>query len=120
MNEADFAGLGSLFAPGASWHVCGRSPVSAKLPIPEFVAVMKNLAAAPNFGGMTLTIRTVTEQAGRVAVEWESVIRWTDRDDYPNCGIFLLTISGGKITDAREYLDTYWSSYVMLGQDAAA
>ncbi len=117
MNELNFDRLRSLFRADAEWHIRGRSPVSRRLPIGEFAEVMRNFADSPRFGGMKMSIRSLMAQETSAAVEWESVITWKDGGTYDNCGVFVLDVENGAINGAREYLDTYWSTRILVGSD---
>lgn len=56
-------------------------------------------------------------EGDRVAVEMESFGKKSDETIYNNMYHFLVTLSGGKITALKEYMDTYHVKKVFIDQD---
>ena len=95
----------ALMADSAIWLAPGRFELSGPKTKAQFVELLRMMGAAmPN--GMRLTIKNVTAEADRVAVEAESHGELTNGRVYNNQYHFLVEVSEGKIQNIREYADT--------------
>jgi len=71
------------------------------------------LGAFPN--GLVFTVKTLTAEEDRVAIEAESSGVHVSGKPYDNQYHFLMRIRNGKIVQFKEYLDTQLASEVLLG-----
>jgi ketosteroid isomerase-like protein len=71
------------------------------------------LGAFPN--GLEFTVKTLTAEEDRVAIEAESSGVHISGKPYDNQYHFLMRIRNGKIVQFKEYLDTQLASEVLLG-----
>lgn len=98
----------ALMADHATWWIAGRPGKSAdagtktKTEFGEMAREM--LAEMP--GGLRFTVKGVTAEGDRVAVEAESYGETTGGKVYNNLYHFLFEIRGGRIEAVREYFDT--------------
>ncbi len=99
----------ALLHEGVSWRVMGSEgglPMSGEMDkkaIGDLMDVVRT--AIP--GGLALTPSGWTIEGDRVAVEMESYGKMVNGNIYNNHYHFLITVSGGRITSFREYMDTY-------------
>ena len=71
------------------------------------------LGAFPN--GLEFTVKTLTAEEDRVAIEAESRGEHVSGKPYENQYHFLMRIRDGKIVEFKEYLDTQLANEVLLG-----
>jgi ketosteroid isomerase-like protein len=69
--------------------------------------------------GLKFTIKTLTAEDDRVAIEAESYGRHASGRTYANQYHFLMRVRGGKIAEWREYLDTMHANDVLCGGAAS-
>ena len=115
-SAADVPGALGLLDDGVVWRVMGREgglPMSGEMDknaIGELIGTVKG--AIPN--GMKLTPTGWTAEGDRVALEMESYGELASRKVYNNLYHFLVTVTDGKITAFREYMDTHHVKQVFL------
>ncbi len=102
-------------AEDATWWV---PPMPRPLSKQEFIQMVAQ-AQKIHPHGMTLTLKGVTAENDRVAVEAEAEARLANGKHYHNYYHHLFVVRGGKISEAREYLDTKHVAEV-LGDEAAS
>lgn len=93
----------------------GGRPLSGEMDngaIGELISTVK--AAIPE--GMKLTPTAWTAEGERIALEMESYGELTNGKVYNNYYHFLVTVSGGKITALREYMDTYHAKLIFIDE----
>ncbi len=95
----------ALMADSAIWLAPGRFELSGPKTKTQFVELLGMMGAVmPN--GMRLTIKGVTAEEDRVAIEAESYGELTNGRVYNNQYHFLIEVREGKIQNIREYADT--------------
>ena len=107
-SAADVIGALDLLADSVIWRAMGREgglPMSGTMDKKDIGELIENVKAAFP-AGMKLTPTGWTAEGERVALEMESYAVKTSGTVYNNLYHFLLTVSEGKITAIREYLDT--------------
>lgn len=108
-SAADATGALELLDDSVIWHVMGREgelPMSGEMDkeaIGALIVAVKE--AIPT--GMKLTPTGWTAEGNRVAVEMESYGEMANGKVYNNFYHFLATVSNGRITVLREYMDTH-------------
>ncbi|NER80278.1 MAG: hypothetical protein F6K42_12000 [Leptolyngbya sp. SIO1D8] len=108
-SAADAAGALELLDDSVVWRVMGREgvlPMSGEMDKEAIGALIGSVKEAIP-AGMKLTPTGWTAEGNRVAVEMESYGELTNGKIYNNFYHFLTTISDGKITLLREYMDTH-------------
>ena len=65
--------------------------------------------------GVRLAVRTITVEGERASVEASGAMRRRDGRMYTNAYCYVLTVTGGKIVEVREYLDTIHANDLMCG-----
>ena len=65
--------------------------------------------------GLSFTIKGITAEGERVAVEAESHGRYASGKTYQNYYHFLLIIRDGKVRQLKEYMDTMHANEVLIG-----
>lgn len=107
-SPADVPGALGLLDDAVIWRAMGResgllmSGEMDKDGIADLIGVVKD--ALP--GGMKLTPTGWTAEGDRIALEMESYGEKANGTVYNNLYHFLITVSDGKITSLREYMDT--------------
>ncbi|CAM2070797.1 Nuclear transport factor 2 family protein [Sulfidibacter corallicola] len=115
-SAGDVPGALGLLHDAVVWRVMGREgglPMSGEMDrngIADLMGVVKD--AIPN--GMRLTPTGWTAEGDRVALEMESYGEMADGTIYNNLYHFLVTLSEGKITSLREYMDTHHVKRVFI------
>ena len=64
--------------------------------------------------GLAITIKGLTAEGDRVAVEAESYGELVNGKVYNNEYHFMIEMSGGKISAVREYLDTIHAKEILV------
>jgi ketosteroid isomerase-like protein len=96
----------------ATWWIQGNFPLSGTRTKAQFVELLGQLGAAID-GALSLRVKGVTAEGGRVAVEAESFAKMKSGKTYQNRYHFLCEVRGGKIQAVREYLDTMHANEVL-------
>ncbi len=98
----------AMMDENASWTVMGKSGTEAQLNTmskAQFIELIKAVGALfPN--GLRATIKGITAEGDRVALESESYGETTSGKIYNNTYHTLFEIRDGKIQAVREYCDT--------------
>jgi hypothetical protein len=112
LERADIAAIEAAFAPdGVSW-TAGTMPISGTRTRDEVAEAARGiLGAFPQ--GLKFTIKALTAEGDRVAIEAESYGRHASGRVYANQYHFLMRVRGGKIAEWREYLDTMLANDVL-------
>ena len=108
-SAADAAGALELLDESVIWRVMGREgglPMSGEMDKEGIGALIGSVKEAIP-AGMKLTPTGWTAEGDRVAVEMESYGEIINGKVYNNFYHFLATVSNGRITALREYMDTY-------------
>lgn len=116
LNRADSKALGSLYAPDGILWTAGSLPFSGTHSRDEVVAGMDAILA-PFPEGLRFTIKHLTAEDDRVAIEAESWGRHSSGKIYNNQYHFLMILRDGKVVQFKEYLDTMHAKEVLV--DAA-
>lgn len=107
-SAADAPGALELLDDSVVWRVMGQQggpPVSGEMNKEGIRALIVGVKQAiPS--GLKLTPTGWTAEGERIALEMESYGEMGSGDVYNNLYHFLVTVSGGKITALREYMDT--------------
>ena len=118
-SVADVAGTLELLDDAASWRAMGREgglPMSGEMDKQGIARLIESVKASfPD--GMKLTPTGWTAEGDRVALEMESYGMKSSGTVYNNCYHFLVTVSSGKITTIREYLDTLHVKQVFIDDE---
>ena len=115
-SAADVPGALRLLDDAVVWRVMGREgglPMSGEMDKDSIGALIHTVKEAIP-GGMKLTPAGWTAEGDRVALEMESYGEKADGKVYNNHYHFLVTVSDGKITSLREYMDTYHVKLVFI------
>ena len=67
--------------------------------------------------GLTMTIKRLTAEADRVAIEAESHGTHVSGKTYKNLYHSLMRVKDGKIVEWREYMDTMLAAEVLCAED---
>ena len=66
--------------------------------------------------GLKFTVKAMTAEGDRVAIEAESDGRHINGKIYNNLYHFLMVIRDGKISELKEYMDTMHANEVLVGE----
>jgi ketosteroid isomerase-like protein len=104
-NRDDITGY---FAEHASWTLAGRLPLSGTYEGREAILndFFGQVGTLYEPGSVQLTLRSLTAEDERVALEWTSRARTASGEPYENQCAALFTLADGRITAVREYMDT--------------
>jgi ketosteroid isomerase-like protein len=104
----DMAGALDMIADDVTWWVAGKPahvPGAGQFTKQQVAGLFRRMAEQfPS--GLQMTIKSMTAEGERVAVELESYGELPNGRVYNNEYHMLLTIRGGKIIAMREYHDT--------------
>jgi ketosteroid isomerase-like protein len=95
----------TMMADSATWWVAGNFPLSGtrdKKAMRELLAGIGETCEGP----IKMTVKGLTAEGNRVAVEAESYVKLKNGRVYNNQYHFLMEVRDGKIDRVREYLDT--------------
>jgi len=106
VGARDVATMSELMTSDATWWTVGRGPREAATPRADFLASFPTLMADLFAGPVSFTIKGVTAEGARVAVEADSQAVLTNGRTYANLYHFLFLFRDGKIAAVREYNDT--------------
>jgi len=104
----DITGVLDLMADDASFWIAGKpgaSPTAGLHTKQEMEAIFRRMLRQMN-GPLRMTIKQVTAEGERVALEVESRGELRNGRVYNQEYHALMTIRGGKIAAVREYMDT--------------
>lgn len=117
-SAADIKGAISLLDDSVIWHVMGREgglPMSGEMDkegVADLIKVVRD--AFPD--KLKLSPTGWTAEGDRVALEMESFGVKANTTVYNNKYHFLITLSEGKITSLKEYMDTYHVKKVFIDE----
>ncbi|WP_428313014.1 nuclear transport factor 2 family protein [Hydrocarboniphaga sp.] len=107
----------SRLSPDANWWVIGdpqRLKVSGDKNRVQIEKLLRGLVRMIP-GGMRMTVKGITAEGARVAVEIESEGAFANGGAYHNHYHFLIEIREGLIVSVREYMDTLHLLDVLSG-----
>jgi uncharacterized protein len=114
INRQDFAAIADAYAEDGICWTPGSMPISGTFTRDQIAEGSKQiLTAFPE--GLTITIKRLTAEEDRVAIEAESHGRHISGKTYHNQYHFLMRLRGGKIIEWREYMDTMHANDVLCG-----
>lgn len=115
LNRADSAAIATLYADDAVLWTAGSTPFSGIFTKAQAIQGMDAvLSLFPD--GLTFTIKVMTAEDERVAIEAESRGRHASGKLYNNQYHFLMIIRGGKVAAFKEYMDTMHANEVLAGR----
>jgi len=115
INRGDVEALADMYAADGVCWTPGSMPISGTYDREQVRKFAKQiLEAFPN--GLNMTIRRMTAEENRVAIEAESHARHVSGKDYNNQYHILMQLRDGKIVEWREYMDTMHANAVICGQ----
>ena len=104
--------LNHYAADGTCW-TAGTLPFSGTRSVAELALFMEGiLGAFPE--GLKFTVKTMTAEGDRVAIEVESFGRHVSGRTYSNQYHFLMVIRDGKVREFKEYFDTMHANEVLV------
>jgi len=117
LQAGDAEGLLSIYADGFTCWTAGSLPFSGTHPRDEVAAMVTGVAAVfPK--GWKFTVRGMTAEGDRVAVEAECLGEHVSGKTYAQRYHFLFVIREGKIHEMREYFDTMHANDVLCSTPA--
>jgi hypothetical protein len=117
LQAGDAEGLLSIYADGFTCWTAGSLPFSGTHPRDEVAAMVTGVAGVfPK--GWTFTVRAMTAEGDRVAVEAECLGEHVSGKTYAQRYHFLFVIRDGKIHEMREYFDTMHANDVLCSAPA--
>ena len=121
LTRGDLEAMADSFAEDALWHLHGTLPMSGtKRGRAEIMAFLTSAGPLYEPGTQRFTFGAVTAEGDRAVLEWrvEGVATATGRRyDNEYCGVF--TISGGRIVEVREYLDSLHAAEILFSRQAS-
>jgi len=111
MNSNPPAAFATL-ADSATWWLPGNFALSGTHSKAEFAKIGAQLAPKLETP-IKLTVKGVTAEGDRVAVEAESYAKMKSGKIYNNLYHFLFVVRDGKIQSVKEYLDTTHAAEVL-------
>jgi len=119
LSRADVEAVRELYADDFQLWTAGTLPFSGTSNKAQALEGMRGiLSSFPD--GLEFSIRAMTAEGERVAVEAESDGVHTSGTRYHNRYHFLLVLRRGRIVQLKEYLDTEHAREVLAGGSAAA
>ena len=117
LSAGDAAGLLSIYSDDFTCWTAGSLPFSGTHPRAEIAAMVNGVVSVfPK--GWRFTVRALTAEGERVAVEAESVGEHVSGRTYNQKYHFLFVVRDGKIREMREYFDTQHASEVLCSAPA--
>ncbi len=114
LNRADSAAIAKLYADDAVLWTAGSTPFSGTFTKGQAIQGMGAvLSLFPD--GLAFTIKAMTAEDERVAIEAESRGRHVSGKLYNNQYHFLMIIRDGKVAAFKEYMDTMHANEVLAG-----
>ncbi len=115
LNHADSAALARLYAEDAVLWTAGSLPFSGSFTKAQALEGMKAvLSLFPD--GLKFTIKGLTAEDERVAIEAESHGRHVSGKVYQNQYHFLMIVRDGKVAAFKEYMDTMHANDVLVAR----
>ena len=117
LGRADIAFIQNAFTADGTCWTAGSMPISGTHSRDELAEAARGvLGVFPD--GLKFTIKALTAEGDRVAIEAESYGRHASGKTYANQYHFLMRVRDGKITEWREYMDTMHANDVLCGGSA--
>lgn len=117
LEAGDADGLLSIYSDDFTCWTAGNLPFSGTHPRSEIAAMVRGVAGVfPK--GWKFTVRALTAEGERVAVEAECLGEHVSGKTYHQRYHFLFVVRGGKIAEMREYFDTMHASDVLTSAPA--
>lgn len=114
LNRADSTAIAKLYADDAVLWTAGSTPFSGTFTKTQAIQGMGAvLSLFPD--GLLFTIKAMTAEDERVAIEAESRGRHVSGKVYNNQYHFLMIIRDGKVAAFKEYMDTMHANEVLAG-----
>ena len=114
ISRGDVKAIEAAYADDAVIWTIGSMPISGRFTKQQVAAISHRvLDIFPE--GLEITIRRMTAEDDRVAIEAESHGRHVSGKIYHNVYVFLMRVRGGKIVEWSEYMDTMHANDVLCG-----
>ena len=114
LSRADRTAIDGFYADDATLWTAGTLPFSGSSNKQQALAGMDAIMSVfPE--GITFTIKAMTAEGNRVAIEAESLGKHISGKAYNNQYHFLMTIEDGRVVALKEYLDTMHANDVLVG-----
>jgi ketosteroid isomerase-like protein len=114
ISRGDVEGIQASFAKDGTVWTIGTMPISGTFAADQVAeASHRVLDLFPE--GLRITIKGMTAEDDRVAIEAESYGRHKSGRIYSNVYHFLMRVRDGKIAEWREYMDTMHANDVLCG-----
>jgi len=112
--RADVQAIQAAFAPDGVCWTAGSMPISGTFNRDQVAEAARGvLGVFPE--GLKFTIKSITAEGDRVAIEAESHGRHKSGRIYANQYHFLMRVRDGKIAEWKEYMDTMHANDVLCG-----
>ena len=119
LSRGDQKAVLDLYAEDARLWTAGTLPFSGTRTLAEIGPLMQGiLSAFPE--GLKFSIKGMTAEGDRVAIEAESFGRHVSGRTYSNQYHFLMVIRDGKLRELKEYFDTVHADEVLVRGALAA
>ncbi|HEY6332536.1 MAG TPA: nuclear transport factor 2 family protein [Blastocatellia bacterium] len=108
LSTGDVAGALNKLGDDLTWWIAGKpgvAPFSGTMTKEQFAGLLQQMGSQLK-GGLKMTVKTMTAEEDRVALEVESYGELKNGRVYNQEYHMLMTIRDGKISAVREYLDT--------------
>lgn len=114
LSGSDAVAVVSFYAEDGKVQIMGNTMISGVLDRSEIMnRTNRVLEAFP--GGISFTIKTMTAEGDRVAIEAESSAIHASGKKFANKYHFLMRLRNGKIVKLTEYMDTELVTEVLCG-----
>src|SRR5512145_1705115 len=114
ISRGDVEAIRNSFADDGTVWTIGTLPISGTFTAAQVTeASHRVLDLFPE--GLEMTIKGMTAEDDRVAIEAESYGRHVSGRTYANVYHFLMRVRDGKIAEWREYIDTMHANDVLCG-----
>jgi len=119
LNDADVAKLDALYGPDFEIWTAGALPISGSRTRAQALEGMGMIDGMfPE--GLTFTVKALTIDGDRIAIEAESEGMHVSGQRYANQYHFLMVLKDGRIHRFKEYMDTLHARDVLLAPPAGA
>ena len=114
LSRSDVQGILAVYSDDIKVHTMGHTLISGVFDKAHIaMAASRVLDAFPK--GITFTVKVMTAEDDRVAIEAESKAVHVSGKPYANQYHFLMRLRDGKITEFKEYMDTEMVTDVLCG-----
>lgn len=114
LSRSDVPAIVDAYAEDGFVQTMGNTLISGKYHKPQIKAAAAGvLDAFPK--GISFTIKTLTAEGDRVAIEAESSAIHASGKPYSNQYHFLMRVRDGKVVEFKEYMDTEMVTDVLCG-----